>query len=273
MQNLIFNFVGLVVSDWPAAYAFVHNQLGIVAKSNPEYGDWAVLGGGWEPYYQEHSRGAICELFDGGRRVSKRQWGVNQGIRPGFHVPDVSAAQDELRARGIANVGTITDRQWGRSIEVDTVEGIRIGLAEIPGRPFSADLNVPYIGHVAIRCADFTAMRTFYSDILGFSLMAGGDDYAVLGQPDGHPLVILEPGGLPSGFDPRGTQWADDPVRAFPVFLSLMTSDVHGEAARLQPLDVTVYRGVVSHTDWNGTDLHIADPDGNALQIVQYAVV
>jgi predicted enzyme related to lactoylglutathione lyase len=49
-----------------------------------------------------------------------------------------------------------------------------------------------------------------------------------------------------------------------------MTPDIEAAAAHMQQNNVTVLREVRSHDDWGGTDLHIADPDGNALQIVQY---
>jgi hypothetical protein len=33
---------------------------------------------------------------------------------------------------------------------------------------------------------------------------------------------------------------------------------------------VTILRAAASHDDWGGSDIHIADPDGNPIQIVQY---
>ena len=32
----------------------------------------------------------------------------------------------------------------------------------------------------------------------------------------------------------------------------------------------SVLEGVKHHPDWNGTDMIIADVDGNAIQVVQY---
>jgi predicted enzyme related to lactoylglutathione lyase len=109
----------------------------------------------------------------------------------------------------------------------------------------------------------------FYGDVLGFTQAEAGLDYAVFAQPDGHPLVILEPGGA-STFDPHDPPNVDNAVRNFPIFISLMTSDVQAAYAYLRSKNVTVLREITSHTDWGGTDFHIADSDGNGIQVVQY---
>jgi predicted enzyme related to lactoylglutathione lyase len=50
----------------------------------------------------------------------------------------------------------------------------------------------------------------------------------------------------------------------------MMTPDIRAAHAYLQARGVTMLRGIVYHDDWGGTDVHIADPDGNAIQVVQY---
>lgn len=70
--------------------------------------------------------------------------------------------------------------------------------------------------------------------------------------------------------DLRNTWWENNAVRAFPVFISLMTSDIQAVYASLKTKDVDVLRDIISNQDWGGTDLHIADPDGNGIQVVQY---
>jgi len=49
-----------------------------------------------------------------------------------------------------------------------------------------------------------------------------------------------------------------------------MTSDIQDVASLLREANVTMLKGIEHHADWGGTDLIIADVDGNVLQIVQY---
>lgn len=263
--NLTFNFIGVSVVDWHSAFRFFSETLGMKFQLEPKFGDWAMLGGGWEPYYKEGSRSAIFELFDGGQAVTERYWGLNQGIRPGFHVSNLQGTVDRLHIPF-----TFAKRPWGNTAEFSTTEEICFAFAEIPNTPFSDDLSVPYIGHVAIKCANFEGMQNFYCNVLGFSQVDADVDYAILTQPDGHPLVILEPGGSESIIDLRDTPWVKDAVRASPIFMSLMTTDIQFAYAYLQSKGVTLLREIISHEDWGGTDFHIADPDGNELQVVQY---
>ena len=262
--NLTFNFIGVCVVDWHSAFRFFHETLGLNFKLEPKFGDWAMFGGGWEAYYHEGSRSAIFELFDNGQAVIERHWGLNQGIRPGFHVSNL-----QRTVEGLTIPFTLAERPWGNTAEFSSMEGIRFAFAEIPNTPYSDDLSVPYIGHVAIKCANFEAMQDFYGDVLGFTPAEAGPDYAVFAQPDGHPLLILEPGGA-SMIDPHDPAHVDNAVRNFPIFISLMTSDVQAAYAYLQSKNVTVLREITSHTDWGGTDFHIADSDGNGIQVVQY---
>lgn len=263
--DLLFNFIGVCVVDWHSAYRFFHETLGLSAKLDPKHGDWAIFGGAWEAYYRQGSRSAIFELFDRGRPVLERHWGLNQGIRPGFQVSNLESIMERLDIPF-----TVEERPWARTAEFSTSEGIRFAFTEIPGAPFCDDLTTSYIGHVAIKCADFDAMQNFYSNVLGFIPTQAGSDYAVFAQRDGYPSVILEQGGSSPAFDPRGTPWADNAVRAFPVFISLMTSNIQTASDHLKSRHVTVLRELISNQDWGGTDLHIADPDGNGIQVVQY---
>lgn len=262
---LIFNFIGVCVVDWHFAFEFFSETLGFKYILRPKHGDWAILGGAWDAYYHEDNRSAIFELFDRGRVVTDRRWGLNQGIRPGFHVSNLHNAMTKL---GISF--TTEERPWGKAAEFSTVEGIRFAFAEIPHATFSDDLSVPYIGHVAIKCSNFEAMQNFYGDVLGFTRAQAGAVYALFTQSGGFPSVILERGGNPSTFNPRNTPWEDNAVRAFPVFLSLMTTDIHPAYAYLRSSNVTMQREIIPNQDWGGTDFHIADPDGNGIQVVQY---
>ncbi len=263
--NLTFNFIGVCVVDWRSAFKFFSQTLGLKYELSSKHGDWAMLGGAWDSHYHQNNHSASFELFDRGRSVTERHWGLNQGVRPGFHVSNLNNIMEKVRIPFV-----VEERPWGKTAEFDTVEGIRFALAEIPDAPFSDDLSVPCIGHVAIKCANFEEMQNFYGNVLGFTVTDTGMDYAVLTQPDGFPSVILERGGSESKFDVANTPWENNAVRAFPVFLSLMTKDIQSAYAYLRSQRVIVQRDIVFHQDWSGTDFHIADPDGNGIQVVLY---
>jgi predicted enzyme related to lactoylglutathione lyase len=263
--ELTFNFIGVCVVDWRPAFKFFSEVLGLQYALEPSFGDWAVLGGGWEAHHHRGGYSLVFELFDRGQEVPGRRWGVNQGVRPGLHVSNLQKVMERFDFPFL-----LEHRPWGRTAEFATAEGIRFALAEVPNRPFSDDLSIPHIGHIAIKCADFEAMQHFYGDVLGLTTVAAGTDYVVLTQSNEHPLIILERGGTASRYDLENTIWKNNAVRAFPVFPSLTTTDLQAVYAHLQSNAVTVLREVVSHTDWGGTDFHIADPDGNGIQIVQY---
>jgi len=267
-MDLTFNFIGVSVVDWRPAFQFFSQTLGLKAELNSTHGDWAVFGGSWDSYYKDGSRSAIFELFDHGRAVSERHWGLNQGIRPGLHVSDIQTTVENMGKE--ISIAEVVNRPWGKSAEFTTTEGIRFAFAEIPNTPFNDDFTSPYIGHVAIKCADLDAMKNFYGDVLGFTLSNAGSDYAVFTQKDGHPWIILERGGEPSTIDLHNTWWENNAVRTFPVFISLMTRDVQSVYAYLKTRNVDILRDIISNQDWGGTDLHIADPDGNGIQVVQY---
>jgi catechol 2,3-dioxygenase-like lactoylglutathione lyase family enzyme len=263
--DLTFNFIGVCVVDWRSAFQFFSEVLGLQYAMEPNFGDWAALGGAWDDHYQQGGYSLVFELFDHGREVTERRWGLNQAVRPGLHVSNLQKVMERFDFPF-----TLENRPWGNIAEFTTTEGIRFALAEIPDRPFSDDLAIPYIGHVAIKCADFEAMQHFYCDVLGFTKVETGAEYVVLTQSHDHPLVILERGGSESRYDLENTFWKSNAVRAFPVFPSFTTTDLQAAYEHLRSNDVIVLREILSHTDWGGTDFHIADPDGNGIQIVGY---
>lgn len=140
-MDLTFNFIGVSVVDWHSAFRFFSGTLGIKAELNPAHGDWAVLGGAWEAYYKDGSRSAVFELFDHGRAVPERHWGLNQGIRPGFHVSNIQKTIESLSKE--IPVGDILNHPWGKTAEITTPEGIRFAFAEIPNTPLVMFLDLP----------------------------------------------------------------------------------------------------------------------------------
>lgn len=98
MENEL-NFMGVCVDDCHTSYRFYTEILGMYAELDPDLGNWASLGGGWDAY-RAGSRSMIVELFDGGRLAGGgRSWGHEQGIRPGIQVDDLESVVAAARAR------------------------------------------------------------------------------------------------------------------------------------------------------------------------------
>lgn len=261
------NFLGLYVAAWQASYQFYTEILGMHADEDPSLGVWASLGGGWDAY-RTGCRSMICELFDGGRPVRRgRAWGRGQGIRPAIHVDDLDAVVSAARARGVPFTGAVEETAWGRRIEFTVPEGLRWTLCQTPGRPSSPDLFKPYIGHVEIKACDVAGQTAFYRDVIGMNLESETLAQVIVGQGVGQPWLTVESGGEKQMNDPAG---GPDAIRGQPVFISFMASDIQAVAARLTEAQATLLKDIEHHDAWGGTDIIIADVDGNALQVVQY---
>jgi predicted enzyme related to lactoylglutathione lyase len=262
------NFLGIHVVDWNAAYLFYTEVLGLRSLLQPKYGDWAELGGGWKAYHAG-SRSMVLELFDGGRPVSgARSWGRAQAVRPAIQVDDLDTAIADLRSRGVPFTGGILEDRLGKRVEFVSPEEIRWSLAQIPGRPSSTDRSRPYIGHVEIKANDLAGQTAFYHQVMGMSLESDDLSPLVLGQGSGKPWLTLEPGGESRIGEPPSPQRS--PTCAQPVFISFMTTNVEDAREHLRDANVTFLQNSVLHSDWGGTDVVVADADGNAVQIVQY---
>lgn len=269
-MQAILNFIGVAVSDWRASYAFYTETLGMASKLNATHGDWAMLGAGWDGYYAGE-KSIVIELFDGGRvPVGKRwQWGINQGIRAVIHVAELDAAIAHLDACGLEH-SPITSTLYGERITYTAPEGISWALATVKGRPVTQNWAKPFVGTVEIKAVDLPAQRRFYRDVLGMIEVATDDERGVIFQQRDAalPRLVIEAGASQPRQNPAA--WAHDPVRAHPIFASVMTPDIHAVHASIQRANVPILRPLISHDSWGGTDIHIADADGNALQIVQY---
>jgi len=266
-MDIELNFMGVCVVDWHTSYRFYTEILGMHAELDPDLGIWASLGGGWDAY-RAGSKSMIVELFDGGRPAGDgRAWGHKQGIRPGIQVDDLEAVVVEARACGVPFTGEVEETDWGQRIEFTAPEGIRWTLSHVPGRPSSSDLFKPHIGHVEIKAHDLAEQEAFYRDVMGMHLESENQTQVILGQGAGKPWLTLESGSEKQINDPAR---ASDPACGHPIFISFMTSDIQDVAALLREANVTMLKGIEHHADWGGTDLIIADVDGNVLQIVQY---
>jgi catechol 2,3-dioxygenase-like lactoylglutathione lyase family enzyme len=265
-MDITFNFIGMCVADWKAAYTFFTQTLGLDAELNPAHGDWANLGGAWAGYYSD-THSLVCELFDAGQGVADRWWGKNQNIRPAIHVANLAATVAQLQARNVQFTSAVEQQSWGKQIEFTTVEGIRWGLAEWHDKPVRPDFRQPQFGHVALKTANFAAQQQFYTQ-MGFLLEATDHDRIIFTQTKPHhPFIMLEKSGE---FIATDAYRARHPERSFPFFLSFMTPDIQSVAQECAALHIPTLRPVAHYEDWGGTDMVILDADGNAIQIVQY---
>ena len=77
------------------------------------------------------------------------------------------------------------------------------------------------------------------------------------------PELVLLPGGRRHALEAR---WMEQPALGQKAFLGFMTEDIHRAASRLKSAGVRILHDV-EHQDWGGTDLIVADADGNAVQV------
>ncbi|HVG19963.1 MAG TPA: VOC family protein [Blastocatellia bacterium] len=270
MVDLKLNFLGINVTDFQESYRFYNEVLGIRDTGiQPEWEGFAQLGMTWEEYFSAEAKGMIFELFN--RKVQPLHdstWGNGQGFRPSIQVQDLDATIAEMRGRGVTFTGEVERTSIGRRIEFMAPEGIRWSLAHAPSYPAGATLRRPHIGWVESKNEDLKAQQSFYTEVMRLEVRDCGDDHCILGQGPLEPLLILEPGGTAARSLPG---WNVDSSLQQPVLISFMTYDVHGAAAWLKGHKVTIVRDVTHHPDWGGTDIYVADPEGNRVQVVQYA--
>lgn len=269
-MTLEWNFIGSSVVDWRTSYHFYHDVLGFATKLNPDHGDWALIGGGWDDYYA-NIPGITFELFDDGQSANtSRSWGKGQGYRPAIHVRDVETAQTYLQSRGVIFTSEIEERAWGRRIEFIAPETIRLALLETD-RATTVNWQRPIIATVEIKAQNIANQVKFYCDVMGLDVALEYKDGIVLRHNEtigSHkPQLIIEAGGEINSNNP---DWSHDPVRGHPFFLSFMTKDIDAIQKRLKEQQMVILKDKMTHADWGGTDIHISDPEGNAIQIVQY---
>ena len=269
MVSLKLNFLGVSVSDFPSSYRFYTDVLGVRrAPSDHEEADWAMMGKTWEEFLQLEAPGMVWELFGGAPPPpDNRAWGQGQGICPGIQVKDLEKTVADLRTRGVTFMAEIQEHQWGQRIEFRAPEGIQWSLANAEGFPFGPDLNIPHIGWVELKAKDLDAQVAFYKEVMGLGTGFHGSGGAMLRQGPGEAVLFLEPGGEMGTADQA---FPGSPVRQHPVWISFMTFDVQDAISWFEKHGVTFLQRLTQHPDWGGTDIIIADVDGNAIQVVQY---
>ncbi|AYY14265.1 VOC family protein [Actinobacteria bacterium YIM 96077] len=116
------------------------------------------------------------------------------------------------------------------------------------------------VGYVIWFVASLERSVAFYRDVLGLEVRLEGDGYVEFTMENVKfslfdraklPELIGRPGGQP----PCGE-------------IAFVVDDVDGEAARLSEAGAQVLSGPVDRP-WGQRTLHIADPDGNVVELAQ----
>ena len=263
------NFLGVSVSDFPSAFRYYTEVLGVrLAPSDHQQENWAMLGRTWDEHMALETPGMMWELFgNGSTPPANRAWGRGQGIRPGIQVEDLETTVAELRKRNVEFERDIQRQEWGEFVEIIGVEGTRWSIGNAHGFPFGEGLHVPHIGWVEVKAVDLDQQVAFYKDVMGLKTVFHTPVGAMLRQGEGEPVMLIEPGGE------RATTDLSRPgslLRQHPVWISFLMPDPESVSAWFGQSDVTILRPLTRHPDWGGVDIVIADVDGNGIQLVQY---
>ena len=246
----------MAVHDFSAAVDFYSNKLGVASEEEEAKEDWR--------YY--NTRRMTFELFQAHpQRIKVQAWGKGQAFRPVILVSDLAAAETLLRRQAIPFASSTSTS--GAQVEMIGSEGIRWGLMESPDGEM--DWAHPIVGGIEVKATNLEAQRDFYTRMMGMAIEDQRDQFIHLSQSNGDVWLHLETGGLPAPFPARTD--TKSPAFLHPIWISFETQDVRSANTWLQQHDLTFLRSLTYHPDWNGTDILLADADGNVVQVVQYS--
>jgi predicted enzyme related to lactoylglutathione lyase len=256
MTAFTLNWFGMAVQDVPATTDFYSKKLGFHFWQNE---DKSLL---WR-YFE--TRRMTFELFKAhsGRFVVKG-WGNGQAFRPAILVNDLSAAVTRLQNQGVLLSHEISE--FGHQIEITGPEEIRWSL--IAGSDIEIDWAHPVIGGIELKAANLEAQKDFYTQIFGMVVEHQTDQVIHLTQPNGEAWLRIQAGGTSTSLQAVVNNLK--PAFFYPIWISYETKDIKQANTWLQQQNVTIIRPITYHKDWEGTDIIIADVDGNAIQVVQY---
>ena len=255
MTSFTLNWFGMAVHDVPAATDFYSKKLGIHSWQDEDKGLWR--------YFE--TRRMTFELFKAhSSRVEAKGWGNGQAFRPVILVSDLSAAVSRLQDQGVLLSRDISES--GHQIEITGPEEIRWSLMD--GSDIEIDWAHPVIAGIELKAANPEGQKDFYTQVLGMTLEHKTDQVMHLTQPNGEAWLRIQAGG--SSNSPQAAINSPKPAFFFPIWISYETKDIKQANAWLQQQNVTILHPLTYHKDWHGTDIIIADVDGNAIQVVQY---
>lgn len=255
MIPLTLNWFGMAVHDVIAATDFYGRKLGFSYWQNE----------GNSPWRQFNTRRMIFELFEAHPdRLKVTGWGNGQAFRPVILVQELAATEAMLQDQGVPLSRETSE--FGARIEMAGPEGIRWGLIEAPDA--ETDWAHPVIGGIELKASDLEAQKTFYTEILGMTIEHETDRAVHLGPKNEETWLRIEAGGITTPL----SAGMGNPKPAFfrPIWISYETKDVRRVNDWLHQQNVTIIHPLTHHEDWNGTDIILADVDGNAIQVVQY---
>ena len=254
MTLFTLNWFGMGVHDVLAASDFYGCRLGFAFDEGEENG------GPWR-YFK--TRGMTFELFQAHpERVDVKAWGIGQAFRPVLLVRDLVTTSALLRENDISF--STQAPEYGAPVEMIGPEGLRWGIMETPH--IDMDWAHPFVAGIELKAANFDAQKEFYTRLLGMTVERESNQDVQLSQPGGEAWLRIEAGGKSASI----RLGHEKPAFFHPVWISFETEDVRQADLWLQSHHVTLLHPPTYHAHWQGTDIIIADADGNAVQVVQY---
>lgn len=267
------NFLGVCATNWSESFRFYSETLGIQVRSQD--GPWAVFGTGWDRYRAGKSRALVWELFQRPLPVASQDVGRSAlEVELGIQVSDLEKAVAFVRSRGVVLVRS-ADGEVSNSasrFRFDAPGGTSWFLESrreaVSNMSSVGSLAEPEILSVEFRVRDFLGQRAFYEQVLGLNVLESKDSRLLLGQNSGGPRLVLKKAReqIRPRDDFQSRKYSGPPALCQPVFLGFMTPNVKAAAESLRKSHVRVLQDV-EHHDWGGTDLIVADADGNAVQV------
>lgn len=256
MATFTLNWFGMAVQNVPAATDFYSNKLGFRISQDEEK---SFL---WQ-YFE--TRCMTFELFKAhSDRFQAKGWGNGQAFRPAILVNDLSIAIKKLQNQGVLLSPEVSE--FGHQIEITGPDEIRWSL--VGGSDIEIDWAHPVIGGIELKAANLKAQKNFYTQVFGMVVDYETDRVIHLTQPNGEAWLRIQVGGSSTSL--QATQNHPKPALLFPIWISYETKDIQQANVWLQKQNATILHPITNHKDWGGTDIIIADIDGNAIQVVQY---
>jgi catechol 2,3-dioxygenase-like lactoylglutathione lyase family enzyme len=246
------------VHDVPAATDFYGGKLGLSFLEDEAK----------EPWRYFETRGIVFELFQAHPgRLRVNAWGDGQAFRPAMLVDNIPAIAATLEGQGISFSPLNSD--FGEQLEMIGPEEICWSLLKSPD--IKMDWAHPTIGGIELKATNVGAQKEFYTKILGMKVEYEIPEVVHLGQSHGVAWLRIQAGAVPMPLPaPAGEP---KPALYYPIWISFETEDVKSAKDWLQEQNATILHPLTYHQDWDGTDIILADADGNAVQVVQYGRV
>jgi predicted enzyme related to lactoylglutathione lyase len=255
LVQLSLNWFGMAVHDFISAAAFYGERLRFSFVDDEAKGFWR--------YFQ--TQRMTFELFEAHpQRLKVKAWGNGQAFRPVLLVDNLAASAGMLEKQGI--LFSRSDSESGHRIEMVGPEQIRWSLME--SADHQMDWAHPTVAGIELKAVNLDRQKKFYRETLGMTVAHENANETLLIQPEGEAWLRIEAGGVPTPMPaPAGEA---KPAFFYPIWISFETGNVKQANVWLQEQKATILHPLTYHEDWDGTDIILADMDGNAIQVVEY---